>query len=119
MTLNAGKVTFDLGAAETVGDVNATVNLGAATLTLPAGERDVNLSLNAGSLTVCLPSGAAVRATWAGALGSNTFADAGLIRVNDTTWTTSGFDAQSAHTELHVSANAGSFEIRFGGTCGA
>jgi hypothetical protein len=119
MTLNAGKVTFDLGTAKTVGDVNATVNAGAAALALPAGERDVNLSLNAGSLTVCLPAGAPVRVGWAGTLGSNNFSEAGLNRVDDTTWTSSGFDAQSAHTELHVSANAGSFELQFGGTCGA
>jgi hypothetical protein len=119
MTLNAGKVTLNLTAAETAGDVNATVNAGAAALSLPAGQRDVNLSLNAGSLTVCLPTGAPVRVGWAGTLGSNNFSEAGLNRVNDTTWTTSGFDAQAAHTELHVSANAGSFEIRFGGTCGA
>ena len=119
MTLNAGKMTFDLGTTETAGDVNATVNAGAAALNLPAGQRDVNLSLNAGSLAVCLPPGAPVRVGWAGALGSNNFGAAGLNRVDDSTWTSSSFDAQSAHTELHVSANAGSFELRFGGTCGA
>jgi hypothetical protein len=119
MTLNAGKMSFDLGATETAGDVNATVNAGAAALTLPAGNRDVNLSLNAGSLTVCLPTGAPVRVGWAGTLGSNNFSAAGLNRVDDTTWTSSGFDARSAHTELHVGANAGSFELRFGGTCRA
>ena len=119
MTLNAGRMTVDLAATETAGDINATVNAGAAALTLPAGRRDVNLSLNAGSLTVCLPAGAPIRVSWAGTLGSNNFSAAGLTRVDDTTWTSSGFDAQSAHTELHVSANAGSFELRFGGTCRA
>jgi len=119
MTLNAGKMAFDLGATETAGDVNATVNAGAASLNLPAGQRDVNLSLNAGSLTVCLPSGAPVRVAWAGTLGSNNFSAAGLNRVDDSTWTSSSFDAKQAHTELHVSANAGSFELRFGGTCRA
>ena len=119
MTLNAGKMAFDLGAAKSAGDVNATVNAGAGTLTLPAGQRDVNLSLNAGSLTVCLPSGAPVRVGWAGTLGSNNFSAVGLNRVDDSTWTSSSFDAQQAHTELHVSANAGSFELRFGGTCSA
>jgi hypothetical protein len=119
MTLNAGQITFDLGATETAGDVNATVNAGSAAIGLPAGARDVNLSLNAGSLTVCLPAGAPVRVSWAGALGSNNFATAGLNRVDDTTWTSSGFDNQQPHTELHVSANAGSFDIQFGGTCRA
>jgi hypothetical protein len=119
MTLNAGKVTFDLGTAETVGDVNATVNAGTAAVTLPAGARNVNLSLNAGSLTVCLPAGAPVRVTWAGTLGSNNFPAAGLNRVDDTTWTSTGFGELQPHTELHVSANAGSFDLRFGGTCRA
>jgi hypothetical protein len=119
MTLNAGKISFDLGASETAGDLNATVNAGAAELTLPAGQRDVNLSLNAGSLTVCLPAGAPLLVNWAGTLGSNNFAAAGLIRVDDATWTSSSFDDQQPHTELHVSANAGSFELRFGGTCRA
>ena len=96
-----------------------TVNAGAGAITLPAGARDVNLSLNAGSLEVCLPAGAAVLVNWAGALGSNNFSAAGLVRVDDTTWTSSGFDALRPHTELHVSANAGSFELRFGGTCRA
>jgi hypothetical protein len=119
MTLNAGKLTFDLGSTETAGDVNATVNAGSAAITLPAGARDVNLSLNAGSLSVCLPARAPVRVSWAGTLGSNNFAAMGLIRVDDTTWTTQGFDNLQPHTELHVSANAGSFELRLGGTCRA
>jgi hypothetical protein len=119
MTLNAGKMNFDLGSTQTAGDVNATVNAGAAAITLPAGARDVNLSLNAGSLRVCLPSGAPVRVSWAGTLGSNNFAAAGLNRIDDATWTSSGFDNLQPHTELHVSANAGSFDLRLGGTCRA
>jgi hypothetical protein len=119
VTLNAGKLNFDLGTAARAGDVNGTVNAGAGAITLPVGSRDVNLSLNAGSLAVCLPAGAPVLVTWAGTLGSNNFSAAGLVRVNDTTWQSSGFDAQQSHTELHVSANAGSFDLRFGGTCRA
>ena len=118
-TVNAGKMTIDLASTTTLGDVNATVNAGSASVALPGGERDVNLSLNAGSLEVCLPPGAAIRVDWAGTLGSNNFNAAGLVRVDDSTWTSSGFDASQAHTELHVSANAGSFELQFGGTCRA
>jgi hypothetical protein len=119
VTLNAGKLNFDAGRTSQAGDVNGTVNAGAGAITLPDGARDVNLSLNAGSLQVCLPAGAPVLVTWAGTLGSNNFSTAGLVRVNDTTWQTSSFDAQQPHTELHVSANAGSFDLRFGGTCRA
>ena len=119
ITLNAGALTVDLGEATAAGDVNATVNAGTGALTLPAGGRSVNLSLNAGSLKVCLPTGAALQVQWSGALGSNNFDGAGLVKVDDNTWTSSGFVAGQPHTELHVSANAGSFELQFGGSCSA
>ncbi|HJP90135.1 MAG TPA: hypothetical protein VJ850_13960 [Candidatus Limnocylindrales bacterium] len=117
ITLNAGSLTVDLGAAASAGDVNATVNAGSGALTLPAGARSVNLSLNAGSLRTCLPAGAAVRVEWSGALGSNNFDAAGLTKVDDNTWT--GGNVLDPTTMLHVSANAGSFELQLGGTCNA
>lgn len=119
ITLNAGKLTLGLGATDTLGDVNATVNAGSAAVSLPAGSRSVNLSLNAGSLSVCVPTGAPLLVNWSGTLGSNNFASAGLVRLDDSTWTTAGFSDSQPHTELHVSANAGSFELRFGGPCDA
>ena len=119
MTLNAGSVTFDLGAAAQVGDINGTVNAGSAAVSLPAGDHSVNLSLNAGSLTVCVPVGTQIRAQWGGALGSNNFNDVGLNKVDNQTWTSTGFVSSAPHIELHVSANAGSFELQFGGTCSA
>jgi hypothetical protein len=119
MTLNAGSASFDLGRATSVGDVNATVNAGSAAISLPGGDHGANLSLNAGNLTVCVPAGTAVRAQWSGALGSNNFTEAGLTKVDNQTWTSAGFAAGAPHLELHVSANAGSFELQFGGTCDA
>ena len=119
VTLNAGKLVLDLGSTAALGDVNGTVNAGSAAVTLPAGARDANMSLNAGSLEVCLPAGAPVLVSWAGTLGSNNFDEIGLVRVDDSTWKSSAFDDQQAHTELHVSANAGSFRLRLGGTCSA
>ena len=119
MTLNAGSMTLDLGSAKDVGDVNATVNAGSAAVSLPAGDRSVNMSLNAGSLTLCTPAGSPVRVQWSGALGSNNFGDLNLTKVDAQTWTTAGFVAGQPHIELHVSANAGSFELQFGGTCSA
>lgn len=119
MTLNAGSVTLDLSGAAQAGDVNTTVNAGSAAISLPAGDRSVNVSLNAGSLTACLPVGTPVRAQWSGALGSNNFDSAGLVKVDTQTWTSSGFVAGQPHIELRVSANAGSFELQFGGTCSA
>ena len=119
MTLNAGSMTLDLGRATRTGDVNATVNAGTAAISLPNGARELNLSLNAGTLTVCLPPGTAARVEWSGSIGSNNFDDIGLTKVDDETWTTSGFSAGQPHVELQVSANAGSFELQFGGTCDA
>lgn len=117
ITLNAGSLTVDLGGAASAGDVNATVNAGSGALTLPAGPRSVNLSLNAGSLKACLPAAAAVRVEWSGALGSNNFDDAGLTKVDTNTWTAG--NVLGPVTMLHVSANAGSFELKLGGTCNA
>jgi len=119
VTLNAGKLDLNMGAVALAGDVNATVNAGSAAIALDNASRDVNLSLNAGSLQLCVPTGTPLRARWAGTLGSNNFSAAGLVKVDDSTWTSSGFDAAQAHTELHVTANAGSFELRIGGTCRA
>jgi hypothetical protein len=119
MTLNAGSLTVDLSGAAQAGDVNATVNAGSAALSLPTGDRSVNLSLNAGSLMVCLPVGTPVRAQWSGALGSNNFSNAGLVKVDGQTWTSPGFIAGQPHTELHATANAGSFDLQFGGSCSA
>ena len=109
ITLNAGSLTVDLGAAASAGDVSATVNAGSGALTLPAGGRSVNLSLNAGSLEVCLPVGAPVRVEWSGALGSNNFDGAGLVKVDNNTWTSAGYNPLMPAADLHVSANAGSF----------
>ena len=119
VTLNAGKVDLNMGATAGAGDVNTTVNAGSAAVTLDNASRSVNLSLNAGSIQLCVPSGTPLRATWAGTLGSNNFSTAGLTKVDESTWTSSGLDPAQPHTELHVTANAGSFELRVGGTCRA
>lgn len=119
LTVNAGSFSLDLASAALVGDVNATVNAGDATISLPTGARSANLSLNAGSLELCLPADAAVRVRWSGALGSNDLDDAGLTELDDDTWVTAGFVETAPHLELRVSANAGSFDLTMRGGCGA
>jgi hypothetical protein len=119
LTVNAGSFSMDLAGATRVGDVNATVNAGNATVSLPAGGRSANLSLNAGNLDVCVPAGAAVRVRWSGALGANDLDASGLVKVDDNTWTSAGFVDSQPHLELRVSANAGSFGMSIGGTCDA
>ena len=119
LTVNAGEFRLELVNAAQAGDVNATVNAGKATVSLPAGGRSANMSLNAGGLEVCLPAGAPIRVRWSGALGSNDLDDSGLSEVDDDVWVSDGFVESAPHLELWVSANAGSFELTMGGACGA
>lgn len=117
LTVNAGSFRLDAGGAAALGDVNATLNAGSATMILPAGDRSANLSMNAGSLQVCVPAGSPLRVEWSGTLGSNDLDAAGLVKVDADTWTSAGFDASAPHLELRVSATAGSFGLALGSGC--
>ena len=121
LTVNAGSLDVDLGAAASLphDGLTATVNAGKATLGLPRFDGSASLSLNAGNLVVCVPTGTALQVHWSGTLASNDLDASDLVKGPDNTWTTPGFVATAAHVELDVSANAGSFELKVGGTCGA
>ncbi len=118
-TVNAGSLDAALGSSAPSNAVNVTVNAGSATLSTGSSSGSLNLSLNAGSLNVCLPAGAAARVSWQGTLASHDLDSLGLVKVDDHTWTTRGFDAGQSHVELDVNANAGSFSLKLGGGCGA
>jgi hypothetical protein len=119
LTLNAGTLDLALDEAATLASIDATLNAGSATIGLPEVDGAADFSLNAGSLTACIPAGAAVRVHWSGALAANDLDASGLVRVDDATWTSAGFDANRPHLELSVSANAGRFDLEIGGSCGA
>ena len=119
VTLNAGSLDFRLGDAAALSSVNGTLNAGSATLDLPGSVTDANLTLNAGSITVCLPARTPVNIRWSGALGSNNFDSAGLQKIDDQHWMTSGLNPANPHLELRASANAGSFNLDLGGSCDA
>ena len=119
VTVNAGSLEAKLGSAAASNAVNMTVNAGSATIANAATSGTMNLSLNAGSLEVCLPAGSVVRASWHGTLASHDLDSLGLVKVDDHTWTTPGFNAGQSHVELDVNANAGSFSLNLGGGCGA
>lgn len=119
LTVNAGTLGLSLDQAASVRSVNATLNAGTATLGLPEIDGAANLTLNAGSLTACVPEGAALRVHWSGALAANDLDASGLLKVDDSTWTSTGFDPTRPHLELRVSANAGQFNLDIGGSCGA
>lgn len=118
-TVNAGSLDAKLGSTAASNAVNLTVNAGSATVASGATSGTLNLSLNAGSLSVCVPQGSPLRVQWNGTLASHNFSSLGLVKTDDHTWTTSGFDAGQAHIELRVNANAGSFDLSFGGGCSA
>lgn len=118
VTLNAGSIGFDLAGTSPPSNVSATVNAGSATLALPDGVDVANVTLNAGSVELCVSSGTALRVSWSGALGSNNFDAAGLDKLDDEHWQSSGFGDGDA-LELSVSANAGSFTLNLGGSCRA
>lgn len=121
VTVNAGSIDLDAlhATALPLDSVNATINAGSATMRLPAFNGTANLSLNAGSLDVCVPAGTALQIEWSGALASNDFDSLGLVRLDQNSWTTQQFSSSLDHIELHVSANAGSFGLKIGGSCGA
>ncbi|HYN69708.1 MAG TPA: hypothetical protein VEX41_05815 [Candidatus Eisenbacteria bacterium] len=119
LTVNAGSLRLALNEAASVRSVDVTLNAGNATLRLPAIDGDADVSLNAGNLTACLPEDAVVRLEWSGALAANDLDSSGLVRVDDDTWTSGGFDAGRPHLELRVSANAGRFGLEIGGSCDA
>lgn len=118
-TLNAGELSTFLGSSPVSNAINLTVNAGTASLGTQAMAGAMNLSLNAGSLDVCVPTGAPLRVRWSGALASHDLDSLGLVKLDSRTWASQGFDASSPHLELDVSANAGSFNLNLGGSCGA
>ncbi len=119
LTVNAGSLDADLSNLVSVGGTSVTLNAGTAHLGFPGTVAAANLTLNAGSLTVCVPSGTDVRINWSGALASNNFDEIGLTEVGDDQWATTGVVGASPPATINVSANAGSFELQFGGSCRA
>ena len=117
LTLNAGSLTADLSNASSVGDVSATVNAGSAAVRVPSNASGANLTINAGSAKLCVPSGTPLRISWSGTIAGNNFDSLGLIRQDDNHWVTPGLG--SLAIDVNVSANAGSFNLVFGGSCHA
>ncbi len=119
LTLNAGSLRLRMADTASLAIVNATINAGSATISLPGSLASADLSLNAGSLDVCVPAGSEMRIKWGGALGSQNLRAAGLQDRGGDVWTTPGYDGASTRMNLDVSANAGSFSLKIGGSCGA
>jgi LiaI-LiaF-like transmembrane region len=115
-TLNASEGTIDLTGSR-VGELTLDLNAGRATLVLPP-DADVtgNVDANASTLSICLPPAdqAGVQLTVTGALSNTDFAGSALEREGDR-WRSPGYSQAEHHTELAVSANAASVQLRQGG----
>jgi hypothetical protein len=112
LSVNAGEATARMTEAVVEG-LSISVNAGSADITLPAASFDGSASVNAGSLAMCVPEGAALRVTSSSALGSVDVGP-GFTREGDA-WVTSAWTDDGQGSEMSVSVNLGSAEIRIGG----
>jgi hypothetical protein len=113
ISVNAGDATVDASGLVETASLSASVNAGSLSISLPvpASTMRGSLSVNAGSIDVCVPDSVGLQIrTGEGALGSNNFADRGLIRTGDT-WTEPGFATATQQIELETSANLGSITL--------
>ena len=117
-TLNAGDLSVNGANVASATSMDATVNAGSATVSLPA-KIGGGFTINAGSMTVCAPEGAAVHVQATSTLGSNNLDDLNLEKVGENVWQTPGYGSASEKIDLRVTTNAGSFELALGGGCGA
>ena len=117
LTMNAGAFTADLGSAERLDGLSATINAGSAAVSLPATSTSASVTVNAGSMKLCVPSNVGLRISWGGALAGNNFDSLGLVRVDDNHWQSSGVASQNI--DISATANAGSVTLVIGGSCHA
>ena len=119
LTLNAGSLRLDAGAAAALGSIGATVNAGSAIVLLPSFGGAADFTVNAGSLELCIPTGAAARVRAQAVVGSHNLDAVGFLKVGDETWQSAGYDSAATRIDIDVTANAGSFSLEMGGGCGA
>ena len=112
MSVNAAEATGRLAEA-VIGSLSISVNAGSADISLPASPFDGLATVNAGSLSLCVPEGTAIRITSSSALGS-VDAGPGFTREGDA-WVTSAWTSAGGGSEMRLSVNLGSAEIRSGG----
>ncbi|HEY5433877.1 MAG TPA: hypothetical protein VIK13_01470 [Candidatus Limnocylindrales bacterium] len=120
VSVNAGDATVDASGLIETGSLSASVNAGSLAISLPVPAPTLRgtLSVNAGSIDVCVPDGVGlVIHTGQQALGSDNFADRGLVRAGDT-WTRPGSSTPTPLIELDTDANLGSITLNPEAGCG-
>ncbi len=115
LTTNAGSMTVDLANAIASG-LSATVNAGSTKVTFPDTSLGGSVTVNAGSFQFCVPSGVGLRIQSSTILGSNNFAERGLVQTGST-WTNPGYLTASKKIDLSATANLGSLELDPEGGC--
>ena len=113
VSVNAGDAKVWASGVVEMGSFSASVNAGSLAISLPVPTADLSgsLSVNAGSIEVCVPDGVGLRIRMEDeALGSNNFADRGLVRNGDA-WTRPGDDSTTPRIELTANANLGSITL--------
>lgn len=112
-TLNAADATVDLGEAssDVAPAISMTLNASDGLLVLPAGSAQVSVTLNASSLEVCSPSGVPMLVELNETLSSSDLGDAGLDKVDDDTWQTSGFTRSGEHQTIDITSTVSSLTI--------
>jgi hypothetical protein len=121
LSVNAGDARLDLSGTTGLGRVGASLNLGSLAVTLPQpqGVLEGTLSSNLGSLRICVPPGAPlVIRVGDQALASNNFADRGLVRSSDGTWTRGDVITAADRLDLRLDANLGSISLDPEDGCG-
>lgn len=109
-TVNAGSLVADLTGSR-VRTLDLTVNAGSGSVTLPTATLSGSLTVNAGSIELCAPTAVGLRLTTRrNMLGSEDYADRGLVRDGET-WTTTNWATASERITLETTANAGSFSL--------
>lgn len=112
LSVNAGDAVARMTEAVVAG-LSISINAGSADVTLPAAEFGGSASVNAGSLVMCVPEGSALRVTSSAALGSVEYGP-GFSNQGDA-WVTPAWASSGQGSEMSLSVNLGSAEIRIGG----
>jgi hypothetical protein len=116
ITANFSNATLDLSQAK-VQSMSLTANFASTAVHLPsASNLQGSVTANFGSLALCVPASIGLRVTVnGGAFSSTDLEGSGMTRIGNT-WTSAGYDAATARTDLTTTANFGSVQ-RDGEAC--
>jgi len=105
---NLGDLRLDLTGA-TARALTFSTNLGSGSLTLPDSSLTADVTSDLGSLKICVPSGVGLRVTTKNdTLASISWGGAGLVKVDETHYQSTGWSTAVNRIEMTLSTNLGS-----------